>query len=32
MPTKFIYKFNDDGYFIKLECLYPNNEIIPKYQ
>ena len=30
IPTKFIYKYNDDGYFIKLERLYPNNGIIPK--
>ena len=30
IQTKFIYKFNDEGYFIKLERLYPNNGIIPK--
>ena len=30
IQTKFIYKFNDEGYFIKLERLYPNNRIIPK--
>ena len=30
IPTKFIYKYNDEGYFIKLERLYPNNGIIPK--
>ena len=30
IQTKFIYKYNDEGYFIKLERLYPNNGIIPK--
>ena len=30
IPTKFIYKYNDEGYFIKLERLYPYNGIIPK--
>ena len=30
ISTKFIYKYNDEGYFIKLERLYPNNGIIPK--
>ena len=25
-----IYKYNDQGYFIKLECLYPCNGLIPK--
>ena len=30
IQTKFIYKYNDEGYFIKLERLYPNNSVIPK--
>jgi len=30
IQTKFIYKYNDEGYFIKLERLYRNNGIIPK--
>ena len=30
IQTKFIYKYNDEGYFIKLECLYPCNGLIPK--
>jgi hypothetical protein len=30
IQTKFIYKYNDEGYFIKLERLYPYNGIIPK--
>ena len=29
IQTKFIYKYNDEGYFIKLERLYPYNGIIP---
>ena len=30
VQTKFIYKYNDEGYFIKLERLYPYNGIIPQ--
>ncbi len=30
VKTKFIYKYNDDGYFIKLERLYPYNGVIPQ--
>ena len=30
IQTKFIYKYNDEGYFIKLERLYPCNGVIPK--
>jgi hypothetical protein len=30
IQTKFIYKYNDEGYFIKLERLYPYNDVIPK--
>jgi len=30
IKTKFIYKYNDEGYFIKLERLYPYNEVIPQ--
>jgi len=30
IQTKFIYKYNDEGYFIKLERLYPYNGIIPE--
>ena len=30
IQTKFIYKYNDEGYFIKLERLYPYNEVIPQ--
>jgi len=30
IQTKFIYKYNDEGYFIKLERLYPYNGIIPQ--
>jgi hypothetical protein len=30
IKTKFIYKYNDEGYFIKLERLYPCNGVIPK--
>jgi hypothetical protein len=30
IQTKFIYKYNDQGYFIKLERLYPCNGLIPK--
>ena len=30
IQTKFIYKYNDEGYFIKLERLYPCDSIIPK--
>ena len=30
IQTKFIYKYNDEGYFIKLERLYPYNGVIPK--
>ena len=26
--TKFIYKYNDESYFIKLERLYPYNGVI----
>jgi hypothetical protein len=30
VQTKFIYKYNDEGYFIKLERLYPYNGVIPQ--
>ena len=30
IKTKFIYKYNDEGYFIKLERLYPYNGVIPE--
>ena len=30
IQTKFIYKYNDEGYFIKLERLYPYNGVIPE--
>jgi len=30
VQTKFIYKYNDEGYFIKLERLYPYNGVIPE--
>jgi len=30
IKTKFIYKYNDEGYFIKLERLYPYNGVIPQ--
>ena len=30
IQTKFIYKYNDEGYFIKLERLYPYNGVIPQ--
>jgi hypothetical protein len=30
IQTKFIYKYNDEGYFIKLKRLYPCNGVIPK--
>ena len=30
VQTKFIYKYNDEGYFIKLERLYPYNGAIPE--
>ena len=30
VKTKFIYKYNDEGYFIKLERLYPYNGVIPQ--
>ena len=30
IQTKFIYKYNDQGYFIKLERLYLCNGLIPK--
>jgi hypothetical protein len=30
IQTKFIYKYNDEGYFIKLERLYPCNGVVPK--
>ena len=30
VKTKFIYKYNNEGYFIKLERLYPYNGVIPQ--
>lgn len=30
VQTKFIYKYNDEGYFIKLERLYSYNGVIPQ--
>ena len=30
LETKFIYEYNDDGYFTLLHRLYPYNRIIPK--
>jgi hypothetical protein len=30
IQTKFIYKYNNEGYFIKLERLYPCNGVVPK--
>ena len=30
IQTKFIYKYNNEGYFIKLERLYPYNGVIPQ--